>query len=159
MIWWRLYSKLLGLLTDSEWHVRDGAARALEAMGEQGAGEEVVAKLLGLLSDSESYVRVRAARALGAMGERAAREEVVAKLLGLLSDSESNVGVWAAQALGSLVSKVQPQLKPAFIKLVLPLSYAGNKWRGDKNYNKREAGYLALRNLMAAGWAEVGEAA
>jgi hypothetical protein len=56
-----------------------------------------------------------------------------------------------------MAANVQPQSKPAFIKQVLP--HARNKRRGDKNDDKREAGYVALRNLMSAGGSETGEMA
>jgi len=128
--------------------VRYEAARALGALGEKAAREEVVAALLERLSDAEWSVRYEAARALGALGEKAAREEVIAALLESLSNAEWSVRDAAVSALGALASKVQPQSKPAFIKLVLP--QARNKRRGDKNDGRREAGYVALRNLMAA---------
>jgi hypothetical protein len=138
---------LLERLSDAEGYVRSAAASALGALGERAAREEVIAALLERLSDAEGYVRYEAASALGALGERAAREEVIAALLERLSDAVGSVRYVAARALGSLASKGQPQSKPAFIKLVLP--YARNKRRGDKNDSKREAGYVALRNLMA----------
>lgn len=148
---------LLERLSDAEWSVRDAAASALGAMGEEAAREDVIAALLERLSDAERLVRAAAARAMGAMGERAAREDVIVALLERVSDAEWSVQDAAAKAIGEMALRVQPQSKSTFANLVLP--HARNKHRGDKNDNRREAGYVALRNLMAARASEIGEMA
>jgi HEAT repeats/NACHT domain/HEAT repeat len=148
---------LLERLSDADEAVRAAAAIAIGAMGENAAREEVIVTLLERLSDANGNARAAAARALGSLGEKAAREKVIAALLERLSDAEWDMRHEAAKALGELGVKVQSKTKPAFIKLVLP--YARNKRRGDKNKDKREAGYLALRNLMSAGVSEIGESA
>jgi HEAT repeat protein len=49
--------RLLELLADSEWDVRDAAASAMGAMGERAASERVIERLLELLADSDEDVR------------------------------------------------------------------------------------------------------
>ena len=132
----------------SPWSLREDIRKAFALFGGTTACDDLVEILLERLSAAEGDVRSAAARALGAMGEKAARDEVIAALLERLSAAEGDVRSAAARALGALASKAQPQSRPAFIKLVLP--QARNKRRGDKNDDRREAGYVALRNLMAA---------
>jgi HEAT repeat protein len=144
---------LLERLSDSEYPVRAEAARALGLMGEKVARDDVITALFELLSDPKYLARAAAAGALGEMGENAASEGMIAALIKRLSDSQYSVRYEAAKALGKLALKVQPQSKPAIIKLVLP--HARNKRRGGKSDAKREAGYVALRALVSAGDYEV----
>jgi HEAT repeat protein len=148
---------LLERLSDASGDVRSAAAKALGALGEKAAREEVIAALLERLSDAGGDVRSAAAKALGALGEKAAKEEVIAALLERLSDAGEDVRSAAAKALGELGLKVQAQTTLAFINLMLP--HARNKRRGNKSDSKREAGYVALRNLMSVRISEISEAA
>jgi HEAT repeat protein len=141
--------KLLGLLADTEWSVRDAAAIALGVMGERAASEGVIEKLLGLLADPESSVRDAVARALGSLGERAASEGVIEKLLGLLADPEWSVRDAAASALGKLSSKTVPAKREGGAARALP--YARKRGKSEQARDQRNAGYIVLRNVMAAG--------
>ncbi len=138
--------KLLDMLTDSSMIARSGAAWALNSMGERAANEAVIERLLGLLADSSLYVVAVASNALGAMGERAAREDVIEKLLGLLAGT-----AWseALRALESLSSKVVPAARGGVAALALP--FARKRGKSDKVRDQRNAGYIVLRNVMAAG--------
>ncbi len=154
-----IVNRLCKLYFDSKspWTLCKDILKTFTLLGGATACDDLVEILLERLSATEWSVRTEAASALGALGEKGAREEVIAALLERLSDAEGSVRYAAARALGVLASKAQPQAKPAFIKLVLP--HARNKRRGDKNDYKREAGYVALRNLMAERVPGPGEAA
>ena len=65
-----VWTRRWGLLGDSEWRVRAGAASALGSLGEHAAA--FAPKLAELLDDMNSDVRVAAASALGSLSEHAA---------------------------------------------------------------------------------------
>ncbi len=121
------------------------AAEALGALGAAAATPEVVSALLARLSDPEESVRWAATRALCWLGAAAATPEVVSALLAHLSDPAESVRWAAAEALGSLSAYVRREERPELVKLFLPLA------RDKENRENREAGYLGLRNLLAAG--------
>jgi hypothetical protein len=54
----------------------------------------------------------------------------------------------AAGSLGELSSKVAQSLRPEVARLALP--FARKRGKSDKAGDQRNAGYVALRNLMAA---------
>ena len=141
--------KLLALLAVTEGHVRNAAASALGGLGERAASEAVIEKLFALLADTEGSVREVAARALGGLGERAASDAVIEKLFALFADTEWTVRVGAADALGSLSSNMDPTVRAVAINLALP--FARKRGKSDKVRDQRDAGYLVLRNVMAAG--------
>ncbi len=112
------------------------------------AADDLSEILLERIGDASGSVRSAAASALGAMGEKAASDQFISSLIKLLADSEWIVRSAAASALDNLSKLVSEDAKPKIIEMALPL--ARNKRRGEKNDSKREAGYVMLRNLLAA---------
>jgi len=140
--------KLVALLDDSKWYVRYAAALALGKMGERAAREDVIEKLIVLLADSEGHAQFAAARALGQLGVRAAREDVIENLISLLTARDFAATFEAKDALGKLSPKVGHNARLGVIKLLLSLMR--KRGEGHRIANQRNAGYIALRNLMAA---------
>ncbi len=135
---------LLKRLSDTDGSVREAAADALRRLGPAAATPEVLAALLQRLSDTDRYVRWAAADALRRLGPAAATPEVLAALLQRLSDTEGLVREAAAHAVGNLSAYVRSQARSQIVKSLLPL--ASNK----EDREKCNAGYIALRNLLAA---------
>ncbi len=91
-------SKLLSLLGDQDFRIRDYAAEALGKLGN--GSSEVVNSLLSLMNDEEWDVAINAAEALGKLGNSSS--EVVNSLLSLLENKEWDVCSGIAKALGQL---------------------------------------------------------
>jgi HEAT repeat protein len=82
------------------------------------------------------------------MGERAASERVIERVLELLADSDGSVRSAATESLGKLSSKVAQSSRPEVARLAL--AFARKRGKSGKAGAQRNAGYVALRNLMAA---------
>ena len=136
-------SGFVTLLSASEWQVRYLAARALGAIGQGAGSPEVMSELVKLLSDSEVEVRYAAARALGAIGQGAGSGEVLRELVKLLSASEGEVRYQAARTLGDLSTQIAPEERPKALAIFRRLARS-------KKSERRDAGYIALRNLLAS---------
>jgi HEAT repeat protein len=91
-------SKLLSLLGDQDFRIRDYAAEALGKLGN--GSSEVVNSLISLMNDEEWDVAINAALSLGQLGNSSS--EVVNILLSLLENKEWDVCSGIAKALGHL---------------------------------------------------------
>ena len=106
--------KLIPLLQDSDWRVRESAVDALGKIGSKTAIE----KLIPLLKTSYSDVGGRAAEVLGQIGAEIGSETTIKKLILLLKESyfssfSVNVSKRAAEVLGKIGSEtVIEQLIP-----------------------------------------------
>ena len=80
---------------------------------------------------------------LRVIGERAARREVIESLLARLSDNKEYVRYEAARALKNLSSHIRPDERRDVAKSFLLLSHSDDEER-------RDVGYVGLRNLLAA---------
>jgi HEAT repeat protein len=87
-------------------------------------------------------VRWVAASALGQLGSAVATPEVVATLLKCLTDSDGFVRGAAASALGNLSVQVRVQERLEMANVFAVLAHS-------RNAEKRETGYVILRNLLA----------
>ncbi|MGE0126792.1 MAG: NACHT domain-containing NTPase [Blastocatellales bacterium] len=144
----QVIERLFDLLADSKGEVRFAAAGALRVMGARTANALVIERLLDLLTDNEWYVRAAAAWTVGAIGEGAASERLIVRVLGLLTDREEIVRLAATDAVGRLSSKLRLEMRPEMTKRFLAL--ARKRGKSDKVTSQRNAGYVALRNLLAA---------
>jgi HEAT repeat protein len=89
-----LVDQLVTAARDSNWQVRENAARALGDAGDNRAVET----LITLLQDSEGEVRKNAAWSLGEIGDSRAAEPCIA----MLNDSDPKVRSAAAETLGKI---------------------------------------------------------
>lgn len=124
--------------------LKEDVLKMFGRLGGTAAEPDLLDGLTRRLSNSSSDVRSAAARALGQIGEAAASEQVISVLIPLLSDSELYVRSAAATALGQLSAFVRAENRPQAIKQYLSLA------RSKRNKEKRNAGYIGLRNALAA---------
>ncbi|MCI0490545.1 MAG: HEAT repeat domain-containing protein [Blastocatellia bacterium] len=128
---------------ESPHSLKEDIRKAFAQLGNTPAEPEIVESLAKRLSDNEVSVRSGAASALGAMGERAASTDVIGALIDRLSDNNVNVRSAAARALKNLSVHVRYKQRPEAAKSFLSLARSNDE-------EKRDVGYVGLRNVLAA---------
>ncbi|CAF3531955.1 unnamed protein product, partial [Adineta steineri] len=98
----KLISKMCTATQDGDSDVRESACKALAAMGEKAATNEVIFALIIALRDQDLYVRHAARDAIGAISKTVATIEVICALINALRDQDLYVRLSACEALGAM---------------------------------------------------------
>jgi HEAT repeat protein len=147
--------KLLILLSYRNKRIQAAAVEGLRKMGERAANERVVKQLVALLAgngwleECKRWAVTRLEKRADGKGTSGEIAKGISDLLENPISREQDVRNEVRWALNELTSKVSPSSRSGVIKLVLPLAY--KKGRTEKIRDQRNTGYIALRNLMAAG--------
>ncbi|MGE0683615.1 MAG: HEAT repeat domain-containing protein, partial [Candidatus Binatia bacterium] len=135
--------KLLKLVFDkrSPSALQQDLQQIFARLGGVSAGREVVQALPRYLTDAERNVRQAAVRTFGQLGASVATPDVVQALLRCLTDAERNVRQAVVETLRKLAGFIRLKEWPEAPALFVPLARS-------RNEEKREVGYVCLRNLL-----------
>lgn len=111
-------------------------------LGGVSAGKDIVQALVRCLADAEWNVRQATVETFGQLGPTVLTPDVLQALVRCLADAEQNVRQAAVRTLRKLSSFIRLKEWPEAPALFVPFARS-------RNEEKREVGYVCLRNLLA----------